>query len=163
MPNEAIYNFSKMDAERLLLWMQAPSTAEKAMFAEIDSLPALLVPRADSELLERMGMIAHQAHANCLRYARQAFGVRVVSGWRKIGDDFVFHSVAENRDGLICLSPEARLLNRIEFRPDPQISWEPHTDGHLIARRAGKDFYGIVRKDPQKTFGICLEAFRQPR
>lgn len=132
-------------------WLEPPTAAEADLFAVVSALPLLRIPRGSPEMLAYCRMEAQQCHLNASAYARldPTKRSKMVSGWWKRGDDFVFHSVIHNGDTYACVTPFDE--NELHFAPDEAITWDELGDGRRIARRDGAELPYGLRADPAKT------------
>jgi hypothetical protein len=141
-------------------WSFPPSEWEAKMVSEISKLPVVMVARAPEEQLEWARMKAKECHANARFMAENdpAKQTRQVLGWWPQEGNFVLHSVIQQGDQMICVTPSPfNSENPFPFMPDPEIEAREEND-HLVYYRKGQKIGPGFRSDPHEAIRLGLET-----
>lgn len=134
-------------------WMFEPTEWERALVAEIQQLPAFVVPRLSEAEALGVGMLPKKCHRNTTTFARcdPDRKTQVVAGWFRQAEMYLLHSVILREGRMQCVTPMPRIPgDSIDFIPDPSIEWRA-VDGRVISWRNGREVGIGVRANPERT------------
>jgi len=138
--------------------MVPASSEERDLLEKIRALTFYQVPRAPQDRLADIQMHPQRCHDNAAQWAKAdaSNGSRLVSGWWRRGDIFLFHSVVLTQSRLVCVTPHA-YPSPLEFAPDPEIEWLD-IRGVRSPRRRGQKIPYLVRAHPEDFITAAREA-----
>jgi len=137
------------------VWTQPPTDEERRTVAEIEKLPFVTIKRIEPHILDYMGMQPQQCHENAGQYVKMAppdQNYTAVTGWWRIGDTYVAHSVIANADGdMACITPHPITNTEIDFAPDPRIIWSEDGEYMRAAMADGTKVPQLLRSNPERV------------
>ncbi len=132
----------------------SPETEHEAIiFAEVLTLPRVVVSRQPVKRLLAAGMIPYNCHVNCHNQEARdpAKQSRHVTGWLIHGSNLILHSVVVTWNQWICITPQLdKAANQFEFIPDFDIEWRDNPGGWRDPVRKGVVVPDILRKNPAR-------------
>lgn len=138
--------------------MAPESCEEQALLEDIQALTFYQVARTPDADMANGHMQPQQCHNNAAAWAARdpSGNSRVVAGWWRRDDLFLFHSVVLSHSRLCCVTPDDH-PSPLDFAPDPLIEWQ-EVNGRKVARRLGKAVPYVVRTHPQHTIRAAAKA-----
>ena len=137
--------------EEIERWSFPLSDWEKAMIALISQLPVVMVMRASDEELKQMRMQPQECHTNAQFMEENSPDrrVRQILGWWIIQDRYVLHSVIQQDDTMICVTPSPYSTETpFQFIPDDEI--KARREGNQCVFYRNEQLIGVgLRSDPE--------------
>ena len=141
-------------------WSFPATEWEAEMVSEISRLPVVMVMRAPDKQLEWGRMKERECHANARFMAENDPEKQTTQGlgWWPQEGNFVLHSVIQQGEHLICVTPSPfNPDNPFPFVPDAEIEAREEDD-HLVYYRKDQRIGPGLRSDPEKAIRLGLET-----
>lgn len=135
-------------------WDRPASQWEADLVADVEGLPRVTVHRATDAQIALMKMEPKECHVNVGSYVDMdpTGDTRMVTGWWKLGDRYLHHSVVGRADGVFfCITPMmSDFRGDMEFIPDDKIEWREVGDARH-GYRNGREIGPGLRADPERA------------
>jgi hypothetical protein len=132
-------------------WSFPPSDWEEKLTEELKNTTYIQVLIAPETTLQNMNVQPNRCHDNVRRFLenKSDMNFKAVTGWLIEGNNYVFHSVLDLGEQLVCITPSANGSTSIKFIPDESIKWNGQ-----VGIRSGQPIGVGVRLNPK--FEIAL-------